>query len=88
MYVTIQKWGNSHGLRIPKTVMDALGLSTNDQVELIQSGDSLTIRKAEKYRHKSLEERLTSFYGVPVEQLGQVEQPAYDWGGKAGGEVW
>lgn len=88
MYATIQRWGNSHGLRIPKSVMDALGLSTNDQVELIQSGDSLTVRKAASHRHRTLEERLTSFYGVPAEELGRVEQPEYDWGGAAGGEAW
>ncbi|RAZ46220.1 AbrB family transcriptional regulator, partial [Klebsiella oxytoca] len=26
MYATIQKWGNSQGLRIPKALLDALGL--------------------------------------------------------------
>ena len=38
MYATIQRWGNSQGLRIPKALLDALGLRENDRVELIQSG--------------------------------------------------
>ena len=29
MYATIQKWGNSQGLRIPKALLDAVGLREN-----------------------------------------------------------
>ena len=36
MYATIQKWGNSQGLRIPKALLDAIGLRENDRVELVQ----------------------------------------------------
>lgn len=32
MYATIQKWGNSQRLRIPKVLLDALGLRENDRV--------------------------------------------------------
>lgn len=46
MYATIQRWGNSQGLRIPKALLDALGLRENDRVELIQSDDGIQIKKA------------------------------------------
>ena len=46
MYATIQKWGNSNGLRFPKALLDAIGLKENDRVELIQSADAITIKKA------------------------------------------
>ena len=46
MYATIQKWGNSNGLRLPKTMLEAIGMKENDRVELIQSEDSITIKKA------------------------------------------
>ena len=39
MYATIQKWGNSNGLRLPKTMLEAIGMKENDCVELIQSED-------------------------------------------------
>lgn len=37
MYATIQEWGNSQGLRIPKALLDVLGLRENDRVELTQA---------------------------------------------------
>ena len=50
MYATIQKWGNSNGLRFPKALLDAIGLKENDRVELIQSADAITIKKASPTR--------------------------------------
>ena len=63
MYATIQKWGNSLGLRIPKPLLDALGIHENDRVELLSDHDSITIRKVSAPAHKTLEERLTAYYG-------------------------
>ena len=45
MYATIQKWGNSQGLRIPRPILESLGIRENDRVELVPSGDTLTIKK-------------------------------------------
>ena len=39
MYATIQRWGNSQGLRIPKALLDAVGLKEHDRVELVQMDD-------------------------------------------------
>ena len=63
MYATIQKWGNSQGLRIPKAILDAVGLRENDRVELIQREDSIQIKRAASVPNRTLEERLTAFYG-------------------------
>ena len=46
MYATIQRWGNSQGIRIPKVLLEALHIRENDRVELIQTEDTITIRKA------------------------------------------
>ena len=78
MYATIQRWGNSQGLRIPKALLDALGLRENDRVEIIQSSDSLTIKKAAAAPHRTLEERLTAFYGKPVEEIERIETEEFD----------
>lgn len=88
MYVTVQKWGNSQGLRIPKALLEALDLRENDRVELTQAGDTITLRKAVATPHKTLEERLTAFYGVPVEEIAPVEETEMDWGKPEGKEVW
>ncbi len=87
MYATIQKWGNSHGLRIPKALLDALGLRENDRVELTQIKDGLQIKKAAA-EHRTLEERLVSFYGKPVDQIPRLDAPEIDWGGARGEETW
>ena len=34
MQATIQKWGNSHAVRLPKNLLDSLGLHENDIVNL------------------------------------------------------
>lgn len=88
MYATIQKWGNSNGLRVPKALLDAIGLKENDRVELIQSADAITIKKANPAPHKTLEERLISFYGKPIEQISRLQAEETDWGKAEGSEAW
>ena len=88
MYGTIQRWGNSNGLRIPKVLLDTLGLRENDRVELIQTEDAITIKKAAAAPHRSLEERLSAFYGKPVDEIGPIEAVELDWGKSEGCEVW
>ena len=45
MYATVQKWGNSQGIRIPKYLLESLGIRENDRVELLQTEDMITIKK-------------------------------------------
>ena len=89
MYATIQKWGNSQGLRIPKALLDSVGLRENDRVELIQTEDSIQIKKTSNLQHRTLEERLTAFYGKSVEEIGRIEgETEVNWGKPEGAEVW
>lgn len=48
MQATIQKWGNSQGIRIPNVYLDAIGMSENDCVELEILDDTIIIKKAKK----------------------------------------
>lgn len=89
MYATIQRWGNSQGIRIPKVLLETLHIRENDRVELIQTEDAITIRKVAAPAHRTLEERLTAFYGQPIEKIGRIENgPEVDWGKAEGGEAW
>lgn len=88
MYATIQKWGNSHGLRLPKSLLDAIGVQTNDRVELIQTGDTVTIKKVVAQTHRTLEERLTAFYGKPIEEIQRISDGEAEWGKAQGDEIW
>ncbi len=88
MYATIQRWGNSNGLRIPKALLEALGIRENDRVELIQTADTITIKKAVTAPHRTREERLTTFYGKPIEEIDRIQSEEIDWGKAEGSEVW
>ena len=87
MYATIQKWGNSQGLRIPKALLDEVGLKEHDRVELVQMDDGINIRRASSIPHRTLEERLTAFYGKPIDQIDRIEAEELDWGKAEGSEV-
>ncbi len=89
MFATIQRWGNSQGLRIPKSLLETLGIRENDRVELIQCEDGITIKKAPVTKHKTLEERLVEFYGKPIEEIERIQDDEeICWGPASGDEVW
>jgi len=89
MVATVQKWGNSLGIRIPRVVLETVNISENDKVELQNNADTITIRKITPTAHKTLEERLVAFYGKPIEAIAPVESEGeYDWGYARGAEEW
>jgi antitoxin MazE len=70
MIAKIAKWGNSVGVRIPKALLEVVGLSDNDNVEIVAEDKMLIIKPAR--------ERLT------IDKLfegwtGESPEP-YDWG--------
>lgn len=82
MITTIQKWGNSQGIRIPKVYLDSMGIAENDQVEITEQDGVLFIKKInfKKKKHKTLKERLKNYQGSY-----QFEEA--DWGKPEGNEV-
>jgi len=83
MYTSIQKWGNSQAVRIPKIVLEALSLCENDRVEITAENDTIVIKKtARKRRAKvSLAERFENY-------TGDYQCIEYDWGPDVGLERW
>ncbi|MCG9875916.1 MAG: AbrB/MazE/SpoVT family DNA-binding domain-containing protein [Leptospiraceae bacterium] len=55
MESTIQKWGNSLGIRIPKLFAKQLDLNDGSQVEVVQEGNKIIIYP---YIRESLDEKL------------------------------
>jgi antitoxin MazE len=45
MAVTLQKWGNSVGVRLPKPLLRQVGLAEGSQVDVLVEGDHLVIRR-------------------------------------------
>ncbi|WFA08219.1 AbrB/MazE/SpoVT family DNA-binding domain-containing protein [Tissierella sp. Yu-01] len=61
MFTTIQKWGNSQAVRIPKAILEMANLRENDNVELRVHEGNLLIIPVKK--HKSLEQRIAEYEG-------------------------
>jgi len=55
MESTIQKWGNSLGIRIPKLFAKELELNDGSRVEVVQEGNKIIIYP---YARESLDEKL------------------------------
>lgn len=79
MNVTIQKWGNSQGIRIPKTILDAVHWDENEKLTITTKDDKIIIERAEK--RKNIKDLFADFNGeyVPVE---------VNWGEPVGEEIW
>lgn len=43
MRCEVAKWGNDLAIRLPKELVDRLGLKENDEVRLVPAGDGHTI---------------------------------------------
>ena len=67
MQTTIQKWGNSQAVRIPKSILDLLVLKENDSVDISTKDDAIIIKKASRRRRAkvSLEERFINWTDEP-----------------------
>ena len=59
MYTTIQKWGNSQAVRLPKAILELAKLKENDKVEINVRDGNLVIAPVKK--HKTLDERIAEY---------------------------
>lgn len=80
MITSIQKWGNSQGVRIPKMLLDAVKWSENEEVTITVYDGKLIIEKAKKERESIME-----LFENYEEEYTPEE---VDWGKPEGKEVW
>lgn len=80
MITRVQKWGNSLGVRIPKTIASHAHVDEGTAVDVSIEDDRLVITPVRKtaYRLKELLDRVT-----PDNVHGEIE-----FGGPVGREVW
>ena len=80
MTTTIQKWGNSQGVRIPKILLDTVKWEENEQIVIVVDNDKLIIEKA-KNKRKNIKELFADY-------KGEYEPTEIDWGNPEGKEIW
>ena len=82
MLTKVQKWGNSQGLRLTKSVLEEAGLNVGDEVRVSVRKGRIVVAPTVKVRGKYDLKTLLS--GMPdghrLEEL--------DWGPRAGKEAW
>jgi antitoxin MazE len=83
MRIQISKWGNSTALRLPKAVVDELGLKPGQEMELSVEGGEARLRPVRKQPFYRIEDLVAE-----MKRLGpQNEPPLEDWGPGAGAEI-
>ena len=79
MTATIQKWGNSLALRLPKALANEADIAEGTRVELVRTDEGVLLKAKRKPRYR-LSELLA---GVTRKNL----HPETDWGPSVGREV-
>ena len=51
MTATLQKWGNSQGIRIPKQIIKDLSLKENDILSIERIDNTIVFKKAKVHLH-------------------------------------
>ena len=82
MVTTVQKWGNSQGLRLTLQVLDSAGIATGDEVDVSARDGMIVIVPVRKIRGKydlnELVKRIPKNY----------RSEEVSWGEATGKEMW
>ena len=79
MTITIQKWGNRQGVRIPKKILDTVKWTEGEQIIIIVDNGKLIMEKA-KEKRKNIKELFADYQGI-------YEPIDVDWGNPEGNEI-
>lgn len=77
--ITLQKWGNSQGIRLPKFLLNELGWSEDEELSVVKEDDKLIIKKLNK--RKNIVELFDGYDG-------DYRPEEIDWGEAKGKEPW
>ena len=82
MHARLQKWGNSQGLRIPKTILEKSHVNVGDELEISAVAGEILWKKTHtvrgRYDIKTLVDQM------PEDYSGKEE----GWGTPVGKEIW
>ena len=81
MTITIQKWGNSQGIRIPKHYLNELCWSEDEMVDLFIEDGKIIIERSRPSQRKNIVELFEGFNGKyePVEYLMDIPEGREVW---------
>lgn len=79
MTATIQKWGNSLALRLPKALANEAHIAEGSRVELVRTDEGVLVKASRKPRY-----RLSELLAGVTKKNVHLET---DWGQPAGREI-
>lgn len=87
MKTTLQRWGNSQGVRLPKSIIESLGIAVGASVNVEVSKDNsqITIKPTKESRPIRGRHRIEDLIAGSSPKAFEGE---YNWGKVAGKEVW
>ncbi len=87
MKTTLQRWGNSQGVRLPKSIVESLGISVGAQVivEVSQDHSQITITPTEESLPVRGRHKIQDLIAASAKNAFAGE---HDWGKASGKEVW
>ncbi|QIH76027.1 AbrB/MazE/SpoVT family DNA-binding domain-containing protein [Macrococcoides bohemicum] len=80
MQVSLQRWGNSQGIRIPKSIVNEMNLDKNQKFDLTMQDEKIILTKQQQ--NVSLIRELFENYET------ENKPSEFDWGKPRGNEVW
>ena len=80
MEARLQKWGNSAGIRIPKSILNSLNIKINDILDIEQNDEKIIISVSKK-KKISLEEGFKNYNGKNLSK-------DFSWDERKGKEIW
>ncbi len=82
MKVKVAKWGNSLGVRLPKSAVEAVGAAAGTELDLTVEQGELRLRGKAKSSAEYLKELLDE-----IDRLGLKPPETVDWGPDRGFEI-
>jgi antitoxin MazE len=82
MVTKVQKWGNSQGLRVPKSILDEVQIGVGDEVKIVVRRGRIIVEPVSKVRGKHDLKKLVS--KIPR----NYRAAEIDWGQPQGKEAW
>jgi len=84
MVTTVSNFGDSLGVKFPKSLLKNVHISENDDVVVLIKNNSIIIKRQESKKHLTTKERIAAF----CETIGNIHVSETDWGKPQGKEIW
>lgn len=81
MIATVNKWGNGQGIRLPKAILELLGINVNDPVEIEIEDNKIIISKLSTHKPLILDDLFRDYQE-------DYKPTLIEWGKPKGNEEW